>query len=264
MVSFDFTIPVGDKNKGTVYLPDAQTKNRPVIIYCHGWGGSRKLWQPTQELCDRAMKANIAFVTFDFFGCRETGGEYSEMTYARWKRNLSDVLDWCSAQSFANAAQVGCYAFSSGSTAALRLAAEDRRVAFVVSVGTCISAHIGMSGGGPAKIFADHCRTLLSGEKKSIFGVDFGAEFYIDTIGNAPVHSVDRIQCPVLFLQGLQDNPYRCADARLAADIMRRKNLDATIIEYENGTHELENVMNEALNDLFAWLPTRVTEIREK
>ena len=255
MVSFDYEISVRDRNKGTVYLPDIQSKNRPVIIYCHGWGGSRKLGQPTQKLCDRAMALNVALVTFDFFGCGETGGEYSEMTYARWKDNLLDVFNWCSKQPFANATQIGCYAFSSGSTAALRFASKDERIAFVASVGTCVSSHIGMRNGGPSKIFVDSCQELLSGEKKAIFGIDFGVDFYTDTIRNAPLYNLDTVKCPVLFLQGLRDNPFRCADARLAVDIMKRGNLNAELIEYESGTHELENVIDEVMDDLFSWLP---------
>jgi len=255
MISFNSELSAGDKNKITVYLPDNHTKNRPVIIYCHGWGGRRKLQKPTQKLCDRAMELNIVLVTFDFFGCGETGGDYSEMTYTRWKNNLSDVVNWCREQPFASAEQIGCYAFSSGTTAALRLASEDSRIAFIASVGTCVSSHIGMASGGPPRILADNCKELLSGEKMNIFTIDFGFDFYVDTIRNAPLYTLDSVKCPVLFLQGLNDNPYRCADARLAADIMKREGLNAAIIEYEKGTHGLDNVVDEVLDDFFNWLP---------
>lgn len=57
----------------------------PVIIYCHGWKGRRNLWTPTERLCEIALINNMALVTFDFFGCGETGGgNYERMTYRRW------------------------------------------------------------------------------------------------------------------------------------------------------------------------------------
>ena len=257
MFTYSFKLPSSDHNVGTVYLPNESAVNIPVIIYCHGWGGSRQLWTPTQMLCDRAMKERIALVTFDFFGCGDTGGDYSQMTYTRWKDNLSEIVSWVMAQPFSNRNKIGCYAFSSGSTAALRLAAEDTRLAFIVSVGTCISTHIGMNSGGPAKLLADDIESLLSGGKTNIFGVDFGINFYIDTVSKAPIHFMDRIKCPILFLQGTADNPYRCADAKMAYDLMLKNNdsvSKTTYFSLEGGTHELDNMAEDAINMLFEWL----------
>jgi len=255
MFNYDFQLSSGDKNKGTVYLPNKESENIPIVVYCHGWGGNRQLWQITEKLCEKLIAANIAFVTFDFYGCGETGGDYSLMTYTRWKNNLSDILSWCAAQPFANVNTIGCYAVSSGSTAALRLASEDSRIAFIISVGTCISSHIGMSGGGPAKIFADNCVELLSDGKKEVLGVNFGVDFYVDTISNAPIYTIKNIKCPTLFLQGLDDNPYRCADAKMAYQIMQYEGSPVTYIEIIEGNHVLDNVADEAIQHIFNWFP---------
>ena len=256
MVTYDFRLSTGDKNVGTVYLPQEGVANIPVIIYCHGWGGRRQLWTPTQALSDRAMKEGIALVTFDFYGCGDTGGDYSLMTYTRWKNNLSEIVSWVKSQPFSNKNKIGCYAFSSGTTAALRLAAEDKSIAFIVSVGTCISAHIGMGKGGPAKILADNLNGLLSGETAEIFGVNFGIDFYLDTVSKAPIHYMDKMGCPILFLQGTADNTFRCADAKMAYDLMTRNNpqAKAAYIPMEGGTHELDNMADEATRIAFEWL----------
>jgi len=259
--SYDFMLPSGDKNVGTVYLPDKDAVNVPVIISCHGWGGNRQLWGTFSTLCDRAMNEGIALVAFDFFGCGDTGGDYSQMTYTRWMNNLSDVLTWVVSQPFSNKHKIGCYAFSSGSTAALRLAAEDQRLSFIISVGTCISAHIGMGKGGPAKILADNLESLLSGGAVAIFDNSFGINFYLDTVSKAPIHSMDKINCPVLFLQGTADNVYRCADAKMAYDLMLRKNpqTQAAYIPLTGGTHGLDNMADEAVSAAFQWLLPLIT-----
>ncbi len=256
MTTFNFKLTTGDMNAGTVYLPSEDISNAPVIIYCHGWGGKRQLWTPTQMLCDKAMNEGVALVTFDFFGCGETGGDYSKMTYTRWKNNLSEVVSWVAAQSFSNRSKIGCYSFSSGTTVALRLAAEDERLSFIISVGTCISTHISMGSGGPAKLLADNLSRLLSGGTAKLFGIDFGIDFFVDTISNAPIHSLDKIVCPVLFLQGTADNPFRCADAKMGYDIITYDNRHSKskYISFEGGTHELDNVAGEAINTVFAWL----------
>ena len=256
MFKYDFKLQAGDFNVGTVYLPNETATDIPVIIYCHGWGGNRSITKPIQVLCDTAMEAGIALVTFDFFGCGETGGDYSQMTYTRWKNNLSDILSWVEAQAFSNNGKIGCYAFSSGSTAALRMASEDERLSFIVSVGTCISSHIGMGSGGPAKILADNMDKLLSGGTASIFGVDFKIDFYLDTISNAPIHVMDKIKCPVLFLQGTADNPFRCADAVMAYELMQKSGSSnkTAYMPIEGGTHGLDNVAEEAIDRAFSWM----------
>jgi pimeloyl-ACP methyl ester carboxylesterase len=254
MIHYDFRLSSGDRNVGTVYLPDQDSLNLPVMIYCHGWGGSRKLHHFTRKLCERTIATNMAFVAFDFFGCGETGGDNGKMTYTRWKRNLSDIMAWIREQRFADISKIGCYAFSSGSTAAFRLAAEDDGIAFIISIGTCISAHIGMGNGGPAKLLADNLELLRSGGTVKILNTDFGIEFFSDTISNAPLFTLKNIKCPVLFLQGLSDNIFRITDAKMGYQIMKQENLPVTHIEIEGGAHGLENVGDEALQIAFDWI----------
>jgi pimeloyl-ACP methyl ester carboxylesterase len=256
MTSYDFKLTTGDENVGTVYLPSEDAVDIPVIVYCHGWGGRRQLWTPTQVLCDNAIKAGVALVTFDFFGCGETGGDYQQMTYTRWKNNLSETVTWVQSQLFSNNSRIGCYAFSSGSTAAFRMAAEEQRLAFIISVGTCISTHFGMGSGGPAKLLADNLNGLVSNGTANLFGIDFNIDFFLDAISNAPIHTMNKVKCPVLFLQGTADNTFRCADAKMAYDLMtyNEPHPKTTYVPLEGGEHELDNMADDAMRIAFDWL----------
>jgi len=256
MFALDFKLDTGDKNVGTVYLPHKDATDIPVIIYCHGWGGNRGLRPSAKGFCDRAIEENIAFVAFDFFGCGDTGGDYGYMTYARWKENLSDVVDWVAEQPFSAKNKIGCFAISSGTTAALRLAAENCKLSFIISVATCASAYFNMQAGGPAKILVDNLGSLVVGGTAKIFDIDFGLEFFVDTISNAPIHSVGRIQCPVLFLQGTADNAYRNADAKMAHDTMMCSDPGSKTVfaPIEGGDHSLDNAVDEAVNVAYEWL----------
>ena len=256
MFTFDFKLESGDQNIGTVYLPSEKATNIPVIIYCHGWGGDRELYPTMHFLCERAMRENIAVVTFDFFGCGDTGGDYSQMTYTRWKQNLSEIFSWVKSQSFSQNDKIGCFSYSSGTTAALRMASEENTLSFIISVATCVSAHIGMDVGGPTKLLADNMDMLMSGGTMKLFGVDFGLNFYVDTVSKAPIHSIGQIRCPVLFLQGTADNTFRCADAKMAYDLLKHHNphSQTAYILVEGGNHGLDNMPEEAVNKTFEWL----------
>jgi hypothetical protein len=253
MVKTNFKLNRGDCNAGTVYLPDSFSGRLPVVVYSHGWGGNRNI----SAVLDRLLGRELALVTFDYYGCGETGGDYSGMTYRRWKDNLRDIIGWVSEQPFADPNKTGCYGFSSGSTSAFRLAAEDDRIKFLISVGTCVSTHIGMDKGGPAKILADNLEHLRSGGTVEIFGTEFPLDFYHDTVSNAPFYTIDNVKCPTLILQGLADNLYRCADARMAHDILSRNAVPVKLVEIPGGDHWLDNAADEAGKAILDWLEKR-------
>ena len=254
MHTFSFTLPDGDQNAGDVYLPHESAVCAPVLVYCHGWGGGKTLSAPMDGIVTRALQEGMAVVAFDFFGSGETGGDMRDMTYTRWKENLRAVWNWTAQQSFADPARIGCYAFSSGSTAALRLAAETEGFAFLISVGTCITANIAMNNGGPAKLLVENLPHLQSGGTVPVLGVDFGLAFYLDTVQHAPVHTIKNVKCPVLFLQGTNDNIYRITDARMAHHILRENGRPSMHIEIEGGSHSLGNKAGEALRHVFEFI----------
>jgi dipeptidyl aminopeptidase/acylaminoacyl peptidase len=261
MFTYDFKLTTDDKNVGTVYLPSESATNFPVLIYCHGWGSSRfdnagKLRLPSLQLCDRAVKENMAFVVFDFFGCGETGGDYRDFTYSRWKNNLDDVISWVESQSFADKSKIACYGTSSGSTAVLRLVAEDNRICAAISNASCITHHFAMNEGGPAKRFAENVGTLANGGTFMSVGIDFGLDFYVDTITKAPMHTMDKIKCPVLFLQGQEDGIYRRLDAQLGYDLMIKSDCDkrTSYMPIEGGNHDIDNMPEVATERVFEWL----------
>lgn len=224
--------------------PAGEASGFPTMIWCHGWKGDRSLSCFSEKLCRRVVERGIAFVTFDFFGCGETGGDYSDMTYRRWRDNPAEVLAWTAAQDFSDETRIGCAAFSPGSTAALRLAAGPNGLAYLVSVGTCASAHIGMAGGGPGLVLAAEYKALSRGGKAACSASICGlSSFSIPSETRPFVGSVRSAACSF----------YR-TDARLAYDVMRRCGLQAEYFEPPEGEHGLDNVADEAVERVFSWL----------
>jgi dipeptidyl aminopeptidase/acylaminoacyl peptidase len=262
MQTIPFRLATGDQNYGEVYLPDEFAGKLPVMIHCHGggMGACGNLGGMRMLMGDVGLEKGMATVMFDCYAAGQTGGDYGKMTYARWVQNLNDVIDWLAAQDYIDPARICVVGSSCGSTVALRAAAEfPAKLRCVCCIATCATVHIGMWGqGGAAKCFVDNLEPLLAGERRMLFGVDFEKEFFLDDISNAPVHALleQKVTCPVLFLQGLKDNAFRCADARLSYDLMRRKGLPGTLIEYAEGGHGLDEagVAEQAVEDFYAWL----------
>jgi len=192
-------------------------------------------------------------VTFDFYGCGDTGGPYGEMTYGRWTNNLADVYTWVTEQEWADPARIGCLGISSGSTAALRFARQVPQSAFVVSVATCLGLYISMPN-SPARTFAREAEALLAGEPVEVFGVPFPAEFFREFIEHASIYDVREIKCPVFFLQGSEDNPFRRADAWLGYELRRKSGAPTHYIEVEGGDHGLNSRAEESTTAVMSWL----------
>lgn len=249
-----FQLTTGDKNAGAVYMPDRASGRLPVLIHCHGWGSDG--WgapDPANVTCLSLTSRNVVNIKFDFYGAGKTGGDYARMSYGRWASNLNDVYAWVAQQEWADPERIGVYGISSGTTAALRFACAHRTPALVISSATALGLYIGMPE-GPGKILIDNLDTLVGGGTAPVFGTQFSLDFFRDFIGNQPVYAMHTIKCPVLFLEGSADNPYRRSDGWLGYQIMKRKGLDATLIEVEGGDHGLGNREDEKNHHLVSFL----------
>lgn len=253
MKRYDFQLENNDNNSGWYYLPDQYETPMPVMVHCHGWGGSRAISDSVRPLRKAVLAQKMAFVTFDFYSCG-TMKDKEFTTYERWVQNLSDMFDWIEEQEWADKDKIGCFAHSSGTIAALRFAARDKRPAFVISAASCITPQIDMERGGAGKVLAQHCETLLRGGSADMFGQQFPLPFFQDTIAHAPMFYLNQITCPVFFLQGGNDNPYRRADAFLGHLLMEHAGLQNKYLELPGGDHCLNGVEKQYCPEVIHWL----------
>lgn len=253
MRSLEFRLEGGDRNFGTAWLP-ASGGAHPLAIYCHGWGDSRALGDVQRDLAERLVARNAGLLTFDFFGAGDTGGDFSGMTYGRWTRNLVEVYAWTAAQAWADPRRLACIGFSSGTTAALRFAAASPGPLCVVSIATCLGHFINMADGGPARTLLANLDALSAGGTAPVFSTPFPLDFYRDFLKEAPVHTVQDVPCPVLFLEGGADNPYRRSDGRLGHLIRQRHGRPSMHHEVEGGDHGLFNKGEERNGRVMAFL----------
>lgn len=253
MRTIAFTLETGDRNHGTAYLPERFDGRLPVVIYCHGWGGSQGLGGSVLAVRDALLGESAALVAFDFHGCGATSELMSQMTYGRWTSNLADIVAWVSRREWADPERIGCFGVSSGTTPALRLAQEPGGPAFVVSVATCLSLMVNMPN-GPGKMLVDRWDDLLAGGTADFFSRPFGLEFFRDFVGRAPVYGLRQTRCPVFLLQGGADNPWRRSDAWLGKLVLERAGLPVKYLEIEDGDHGLDNVADRCAAEVVTWL----------
>ncbi len=236
---FDFNI---DGIAATAYFPQDDKNICSAMVVCHGWGGNRRLWRLPEKIKNKAVKRGMAVFSIDMYGCGDSKGDYRDMTYALWSKDVATAVRYARVKYDID--KVGVFGFSSGSTAAFRCAAEISEPDFIISVATCVTPNIGMSEGGP---YAD----IPAYKKTRVFmGREVGRGFFVDCVNNSPDKKLCELNVPTLILQGNGDNEYRIADAELAA----RKIKNSLLIKYDGGTHSLDNCATAAANDSVFWL----------
>ena len=244
---------MGDRNEISVYLPDPAAGRMPVIIFSPGFGGTREIGGSALKLCEEATKAGMAFVSFSPFSFGATEGADSDFTYGRWSSNLEEILAWVRGQPWADAGRIGCFAISSGTTAAIRYAQRSDDLRFVISVATSLSIHVGMND-SPHRRFLTEALARGSEEVPMYFGKKVGRAFYIDAELHAPIFDMPKTRCPVFFLQGAEDNLWRRSDAWMGWQAMLRAGLPVKYLEVAGGDHGLDARADLCARESLGWL----------
>ena len=66
MKRYDFQLENNDNNSGWYYLPDQYETPMPVMVHCHGWGGSRAISDSVRPLRKAVLAQKMAFVPLTF------------------------------------------------------------------------------------------------------------------------------------------------------------------------------------------------------
>ena len=239
MIYQQFHLDNPDRNLVKVVRPEEVGGPLPVVICSHGWRGRSSDREALQRL--DYLNVPMAVVAFDYFGCGETGGDWTDMSYGRWTDNLEAVFDWVLAQDWADKGRVGLDGHSSGTTSALRLAARRPDVAFVISKASALGLFISFPN-VPGRILAENFETLAAGGTAEIFGHPMKLAFYLDFLSRAPLYFLEQVNCPVLLLQGKDDGLSRRSDAWMAHEGLRKAGKVSELIEFEGVGHGFGNV----------------------
>lgn len=199
-------------------------KPKGTIILAHGWGGSK------EGLLDYALflnKNGYNSLLFDFRGFGESEGDYTSLGYYE-KYDILGAVDYLKTRKDIDAHKIGGYGFSMGG-AAMILAAEDSeeiKVIVLDSTFTTIHQNIAMRFkevyGFPKFPFATSL-TFFGGLINGFDGFDL-----------APIRHIDRIDIPLLFIQGSNDNQVLVEDAKM---MYREANEPKDILIVHNAGH---------------------------
>lgn len=195
---------------GEVYFPDGNGRH-PALCICHGIPAAQ--YDPSDmryaQLAKQFCESGFTAVIFNFRGAGRSGGN---LDIAGWKRDLKAVVEYVSSLDRVDADKLGILGSSAGGAVAVCVAAEERRVGFVVLM-ACPADFDGLVDPVRAGPFVEYLRKI--GLIRDInFPPDL-AEWAKGFAVISPLYCIGRISPrPVLILHGDKDETVPLDHAR--------------------------------------------------
>lgn len=126
--------PVGCTLRGIVTLPET---NEPVpfVLNLHGFAGSASGYKYLHTHVARMLADHgVGCARFDFYGCGESDGEFSDMTFDGLHSDAADLYAWVRAQPYVDSRRVFLSGQSMGGYVAASIAPRLRPHGLILMV----------------------------------------------------------------------------------------------------------------------------------
>ncbi|KAI8322808.1 alpha/beta-hydrolase, partial [Martensiomyces pterosporus] len=208
----------------------------PLLTLSHGGptAATHALYQPKIQYW---TSRGFAVVDVNYGGSTGYGREYRERLYTNW--GLVDVQDCCAA---------ALYLADTGLVDRKRLSIMGGSAG-----GFCTLACLAFR---PEVFAVGASRYGISDlEVDALATPKFESQYYVNLIGpypeardeylrRSPIHSVDKLACPAIFFQGLDDTIVLPNQATMMVDALKRKGVPAALVEFEGEGHGFRQAKN--------------------
>lgn len=221
----------GDKLVGLQTLPSIKKEKYPTVILVHGFGVTKSEDGMFDNLTKELSENGFLVYRFDFSGCGESEGDYSETSLSKLKSDLSEILDFVKSQPKVDSSKIGILAQSFGTTTTVALAPPIQCLAMTSSI-----SH-------PKEIIADLFGGGYNPEGISVRRKENGTltkmkpQLWKDFENYNLLESIKKISCPILFIHGSKDEKVPVSETEA---YFKNANEPKRKIIIEGGDHGLE------------------------
>lgn len=217
-----------------------------LVIICHGFTGSKEGGGMAIAMAEEIGKQGYATLLFDFSGCGESQGSFSDITLTKQINDLASSVDYGLALGFQRVITLGR---SFGGTTALCHAAFDKRIAGVctwsapVELIELFSVFL-----EPENTIEDNI-ILLTNQNGTVM---ISKKFFTDLRQHKPILHVSMIAPrPLLVLHGQNDSVVPVSNAYL---IYSSAGTPKELKIIPQADHQFTRHYREAWQITFAWL----------
>ena len=190
----------GETLSGDVtYLTTMKEKNAAVLLV-HGFGVDRNESGLFDDLALELSSNGYMVFRFDFSGCGESEGDYSETSLTKLKDDLGQIVEYIKSRKDVNKNKLGILAQSFGTAVVIALKPKVEAIVLMGSI-----AH-------PYEIFTDlfsedfNPEGISSRNRSSGKITKVGPKFWKDLKKYDLISSIKEISSNILFIHGEKDN----------------------------------------------------------
>lgn len=239
--SLGFTTGDKEQAQGFFYLPvnpdviAPENTLPPLIVMCHG--GPTGATESSLNLKIQFWTSR-GFAVFDinYRGSTGFGRAYRDRLNNNW--GITDVIDVCSGAEFL--AQQGLV--DRDKTAIRGSSAGGYTVLAALTFSDTFKAGASLYGIGDLEALAKDTHKFEAHYLDSLVG-EYPAQQALYH-ARSPIHHIDQLKCPVIFLQGLQDKVVPPAQAEAMVSALRTKGIPTDYITFEEEGHGFRQAQN--------------------
>jgi len=185
---------------GIETTPSIENEKYPTVILAHGFGVTKEESGMFDNLTENLSNAGFLVFRFDFSGCGESEGDYSETSLSKLKSDLSKILEFVKEQPKVDNSRIGILGQSFGTATTITLNPQVKCLVMMGSTSHPKETLIKLFGDGynPNGISTRVKSNEIISEVKPQFWKDFGNHRLLKSIKN--------IHCPILFIHGEKDD----------------------------------------------------------
>ncbi|MGC0153974.1 prolyl oligopeptidase family serine peptidase [Chromobacterium vaccinii] len=226
---------------GYLTLPRGKesAKDLPVIINPHGGPWARDSWHFNPEVQFFASRG-WAVLQMNYRGSTGYGRKFWEASFKQWggtmQDDVSDGVDWLVKQGVADPKKVCIYGGSYGGYATLA------GITKTPELYRCAVDYVGVSNLFTfMKTIPPYWKPFLDSMYEMVGNPDKDKALLRE---RSPVFHVDRIQAPLLVLQGAKDPRVNIDESNQIVDALKKRGVDVEYIVKDNEGHGFHNEEN--------------------
>jgi len=189
-----------EKLVGLKTVPSNRENKYSTVVLVHGFGVTKSEDGMFDNLANHLSENGFLVYRFDFSGCGESEGDYSETSLSKLKSDLSKILDFVKSQSKVDSSRIGIHAQSFGTATTIAL---EPAIQCLVMTGSISHPKEVMS-----KLFGDgyHPEGISTRTKSEGTITRIKPQFWKDFENYDLLNSIKKINCPILFIHGSKDD----------------------------------------------------------
>lgn len=220
------------------YLPTDEAC--ATVVMMHGWGGNAEMMLPLAKVFHGA---GMNVLLFDARNHGQSARQ-GHSSLPRFAQDLDAAITWLRQQAWHTPGPLVLLGHSLGGAAVLLAASRRRDIAAVISIAAFAHPRWVMQRTLRHPLIPKGLVTLISNYVQWVIGQRF------DSI--APVHTVCRIQCPVLLVHGQQDTTVPIEDAHAILAACPRTQIE--LLEVPHAGHASVEMIEAHAAQLYAFL----------